>query len=106
MGQCRERLIGPHVERSQDHRPLAHRRGDLFEDRDLLILRREAIGTEEQELAAQQADAVGARGGGAPSVVHAGRVAADLDAATIAGDGRLGIAGGVSRWTHGCDEIR
>ena len=66
LAQERQRLVGPGVERADDHRAAAERRGDLRVDRALLLLGRRVVAVEEQELGAQQADAVGAeldRGG-------------------------------------------
>ena len=105
MGERRQRLIGPHVERSQDHGPLAHRRGDLFEDGDLFIFRRQAIGAEEKKLAPQQADPVGAGCGGSPCIIDAGGVAADFDPAAVTRHGRLSICGSLGRWAHGGDHL-
>jgi len=105
LGQRRQRLIGADVERSQDHRPPAHRRGHGFEDRDLLIFRREAIGTEEKKLAPQQTDPIGAGRGGSQCILDARGVASDLHPATVASHRRLGVGGSLRRWLQRGDGI-
>ena len=86
-----EWFVRSHVEGSQDDRPRPHRIRNRLQHRDLLILGGELVGAEKEELAAEQSDAVRAGGRGALGILEVGRVAADLDPASIPRDGGFGI---------------
>ena len=88
LGQRRQRFIGADVEGPQDHRSGGHRRGHRGQDVNLLGLRREPLRAKEEKFAAQQADAVGSRGGGSLRVFQTGGVATDFDSPAVAGHGR------------------
>ena len=91
LWQRRQRLVGANVERAEDDRAIAHRGYHLFQHRHLLILVRQLIAAEKQELAAQQANSIRAGRGGPAGIIQVGGIAADLDAPAIAGRSRLGI---------------
>ena len=88
-GQRRQRLVGAGVERAHDERPAVERHGDLAQGLDLLVLVGQLRAVEEEELGAQQADALGAqldRGGRLGGRAEVGE---DLHARAVARRARL-----------------
>ena len=94
-GQGRQRLVGAGVERAHDERAAVERHGDLAQGLDLLVLVGQLRAVEEEELGAQQADALGAqldRGGGLGGGAEVGE---DLDARAVARG--AGLVGALAR---------
>ena len=57
-GQRRKRFVGAGVKRAHDQRASAQGTGDLTQRMGLLVLARELVATQKEELGAQQADAL------------------------------------------------
>ena len=74
-----QRLVGAGVERADDHRPPVERGRDLRVDLALLVLGRRVVAVEEQELGAQQPDAVGAELDRRGRLGHRADVRGDLE---------------------------
>ncbi len=95
LAQVGQGLVGAGVERAQHQAPAAEGRRRLRVGRALLVLAGRVRAAEEQELGAEEADAVGALGDGPRDVARRAGVGGHLDAAAVARDGRL--AGALAR---------
>ena len=85
--KVRERLVGADVERAQRQRAAAEPLGHRAVGRLLLVLGGQVVGGEEQELGAQEADAVGARGHGRADVLGPGHIGLDAHERAVARHG-------------------
>ena len=93
LAQEGQRLVGAGVERPHDQRAAVERGGDLAQHGDLLVLVRRLGAVEEEELRAQQADALGALLDRLARLRGAADVREHLDAAAVGQLSRLGGAG-------------
>ena len=85
--QAGELFVGADVERAHDERATAETFGHRAVDQLLLVLVGETIARQEEELGAQQPDAVGAGGQGGGDVARCGHVGRYVDDQPIAGHG-------------------
>ena len=90
LGQRAQRLVGADVERADDERAAAEPARDGRVRLGLLVLVGQLVAVEEQELRAQQADALGAVLDGRGRAVDVAEVREDLDGRPVRRDGRLG----------------
>ena len=93
QGQVVELLVAAHIDGTDDHRAFGHGIEHGLVGAALLGLVRRGGAVDEQELAAQQADAVGTLGQGLGGFLGTGDVGGNLDHLAIAGAGAL-LGGG------------
>ena len=88
-GQRRQRLVRPGIERADDKGTAVEGAGDLAERLGLLLLVGQLSAVQEQELGAQQTDALGPQLDRARGLLHRAEVREHLDARAVARDARL-----------------
>ena len=93
--QRRQRLVGAGVERAHDQRPSVERLSDLPQRGGLLVLAGQLVAAQEQELRAQQADALGAELHRAARVAAGAEVGEHLD--PLAVSRHRGLVGALPR---------